>query len=520
MPTAERRNAILIAVTGFVCLGLVSLSLLALSSLLGQVSLTALTNPAQWLRELEPETAFEILSNCAELLAGVLAIAITVAAIVVELAATRYSHRITKLFISEPLNVAAMSLFLITTLLCVWMAATVAEPGSAAILPNAGFGITLILVTFSLLVLLPYFYFVFSFISPLSIIQKLGIMAHRTYRSDPNRSLGSAHAKGLETIDEIQDIARSAAEQGDTRIAMAAIDTLAELTLDYSAEKARLSSAWLDIDDEVTHDPDFVSLAPSAWNEIRESQLWFEVKIMRQYLALMNQTIVESRDVANMIAMKSRQIGVAAIDSNPALLILIVRCFNSYLRATIRAADWRTAYFVMNEMRLLALELQKKKFSKEVSEIVEHFRYYATFAYSLGDSFLLEVAAHDIVTLIEDAATKDSPIVEDLLSKLLELDQEIREGSDEASLLSVRRAQLQLATFFMSREDETHARRIIDDMKDESLERLEHVRKALMNEERTQYWEFTDRGVNFSYLAPERRPHLDTLFGWLPQNNR
>jgi hypothetical protein len=255
-------------------------------------------------------------------------------------------------------------------------------------------------------------------------------------------------------------------------------------------------------------------------DEIRESQLWFEVKIMRQYLALMNQTVVESRDVANMIAMKSRRIGIAAIDSNPALLTLIVRCFNSYLRATIRAADWRTAYFVMNEMRLLSLELLKQKSFKEVSEIVEHFRYYATFAYGLGDSFLLEVAAYDTVTLIEEAANQNSPIIDNLLSKLLELDQEIRADSHEASLLSVRRAQLQLATFFMSRKDETRARRIIDDMKDESLERLEHVREALMNEERTQYWEFTDRGVNFSYLAPERRPHLDTLFEWLPQNNR
>ena len=40
-----------------------------------------------------------------------------------------------------------------------------------------------------------------------------------------------------------------------------------------------------------------------------------------------------------------------------------------------------------------------------------------------------------------------------------------------------------------------------------------------MTEERSQYWEFTDRGVNFSYLEPARRQYLDTLFEWLEQRN-
>ena len=519
MQTAERRNAILIAIAGFAILGLVSLGVLTLASLLGQVGMESVTNPARWLGGLDSEKAFDILSNSAELLAGVLAIAITVVAIVVELAATRYSHRITKLFISEPVNIAVMCLFLITTLLCVWMAATITEPGTSAILPNAGFGIAMLLVTISLLLLLPYFYFVFSFISPLTIIQKLGTMAHRNYRVSANASPEKIHARALETIDEIQDIARSAAEQGDTRIAMAAIDTFAELALDYTAEKDSLPETWLEIDNEIIQDPDFVSLGKTALQEVRDSRLWYEVKIMRQYLDLMNQTIMESRDIANLIAIRSRQIGIAAERSNPALLALIIRCFNSYLRATIRASDWRTAYFVMNEMRLLALDLHNNGAYETVAEIVEHFRYYASFAFSVGNSFLLEVAAYDIVTLIEEAATKDSPIIDDLLSKLLELDQEIREESDAASLISVRRAQLQLATFFLERGDEIRARRIVDDMRNESFARLETVREALMTEERTQYWEFTDRGVNFSYLAPARRQYLDILFNWLSQSN-
>ena len=519
MPTTERSNAILIALITFVVLSFASFGVLSLAALLGKVELTAITEPARWLSELKPDAAFEILSNAAELLAGVLAIAITVVAIVVELAATRYSHRITKLFISEPINIAAMSLFLLTTVLCVWMAATVTPPGSTAMLPNAGFGIAMVLVTLSLLLLLPYFYFVFSFISPLSIIQKLRTTAHRYYRNAGDASATRMQGKSLEAVDELQDIARSAADQGDTRIAMAAIDALAELILDYVREKSDLPEKWFVIDETIARDPDFVSLAPRALDEIRDTRLWFEVKIMRQYLALVNQTVPESRDVANLIAINSERIGVVAADLNPPLLNLVIRCFNSYLRTTIRAGDPRTGYYVMNQYRLLAEALLNRQASEAVTEIVDYFRYYATFAHGLGDSFLLEVAAHDIVTLIEEAVSRKSPIVDDLLDRLLELDQEIRHESHEASLLSVRRAQLQLATFFIEKQDDARARRIVEDMKDESLERLQGIREMLMTEQRSQYWEFTDRGVNFSYLKPARRAYLDTLFEWLAQND-
>ncbi|NND36267.1 MAG: DUF2254 domain-containing protein, partial [Gammaproteobacteria bacterium] len=486
---------------------------------LGNVEMTAVTDPARWLEQMQPEEAFEILSNAAELLAGVLAIAITVVAIVVELAATRYSHRITKLFISEPINIIVMSFFLLTTVQCVWLSATLSQPGSDALLPNAGFAIAMTMVTLSLLLLLPYFYFVFSFISPLSIVQKLRTAAHRIYRRAGTASAARVHAQTLEAIDEIQDIARSAAEQADTRIAMSAIDALADLLLNYVDDKSTLPDRWFEMDEVILHDPDFVSLGVSAKEEVRETRLWFEVKIMRQYLALMSQTVPESRDVANMIAINTQRLGIATAERDPALLELIIRCFNSYMRATIRAGDPRTAYYVMNEYRFLAEALLRMNSFDAVTQIVEYFRYYATFSHNLGESFLLEVAAHDIVRLIEEAVKLDAPIVDDLLGRLLELDQEIRSECSEASLLSVRRAQLQLATVFLEKGDEARARRIVDDMRNEDHERLQRVKAMLMSEQRPQYWEFTDRGVNFSYLKPARRPYLDTLFEWLRKQN-
>ena len=50
-----------------------------------------------------------MLANAAEVVAAVLAIAITVVAIVVELAANRYSHRITQLFVRNPVNLSVIA---------------------------------------------------------------------------------------------------------------------------------------------------------------------------------------------------------------------------------------------------------------------------------------------------------------------------------------------------------------------------------------------------------------------------
>ena len=82
-------------------------------------------------------------------------------------------------------------------------------------------------------------------------------------------------------------------------------------------------------------------------------------------------------------------------------------------------------------------------------------------------------------------------------------------------MLGVREAQVQVATLFIERNDEPRARRVAADLANERPERLQRIRAQLLGDERSQYWEFSPRGVNFSYLPPERRPHLATLFNWL-----
>ncbi len=86
--------------------------------------------------------------------------------------------------------------------------------------------------------------------------------------------------------------------------------------------------------------------------------------------------------------------------------------------------------------------------------------------------------------------------------------------SQEASLRGVRKAQTKLATFYLVAGDERSARRIFEDMRHEAPERLRSIRSELERVEEAEYWEVSDRGINFEWLEPERRAQLETFFGW------
>jgi len=514
-PSNLRQAAMREALIALLVLTGATFILLAASALLGGAGSTPVSHPLAWLTALDPATAADTLSSAAQIVAGVLGIAITVVAIVVQLAATRSGNQITDMFFREPINWVIMSLFVLTTLQCLWISVTFRDGNASAILPNAGFAITMALITISLLILLPYFQFLFAFLSPLYVIEQLRERANTAMRSAINGAAESSQRIVANRVDDLEDVARSAIEQSDRGIAIACVDALAELLDEYRSLRESLPANWFRLSAAIQRDPDFGALPPSSLAEIEHSRSWVEVKVLRQYFALMILSVPQARDVADLIAINTRRIGTGAAGTQPELVEQCIRCFNSYLLETIKAGDVRTGVYVLNQYRLFAEALLATGRMAAVREIAGFFQYYGVLAHNKNQSFILVVAAHDIVQLIEAATTIESPVVDDLLSRLLELDQDIKQDSQESSLLGVRKAQIQLATLFIERNEEARARRIAADLSVEPLERLERIRAQLLTEDRTQYWEFTPRGVNFAYLAPERRKHLATLFSWL-----
>lgn len=517
---SARRWSITGPTLAFVALTLSTLGLLTFSWLLQGSDLSILLTPSAWLRGLDQDMTVDTLANAADVVAAVLSIAITVVAIVVELAANRYSHRITWLFVREPINIGVMSLFVVTTLLCVWVAFTPGAPSSGALLPNAGFALTMTLVTLSLLVLLPYFAYVFGFLSPLSIIEKLRKSTVKYIKSSRGRSARAAQARAEKSIDELQDVARRATELSDSSVAMASIEALDQLIIEYQGLRGDLPEEWFRLHDSVAGDADFVALAEPVIEDIQKHRSWFEIKVMRQYLSLVNQSVPRSREIAYLVAIHTKRIATIAKGCNISLLDLCIRCFNSYLRTTINARDPRTCYYVLNQYRQLAEEMIYDGDARVVRQIAEHFQFYGLLGFKTGQPFLLEVAAYDLSQLIIKSLKEMSSMIDPLIDILLGLDQEVKSEPQEASLIGVRRAQIQIATLFAECGDDERTERICEDLKLECADRLWQIQRELMTEDRIQYWEFTDRGVNFSYLHKARRAFLPKVLYWLEQNKR
>lgn len=496
----------------FLGLTAVSVLVLVVSSMLNDSSLEVFTNPIAWLNSLDLSAALNTLGNAAEVVAAVLAIAVTVVAIVVELAATRFSHEITRLFLREPVNMAVLGFFVLTTVQCMWIGAVLESPGPDAWLPQAGFAVTLGMVTLCLLLLIPYIYFVFTFLSPISVIERICRDAYRMVVAVRPNNVDVQQHRVEESVDQLQDVARSAIQDGDRGIAMAAVDALAGFVSDYVEVRGRLPQEWFDITPSVAADADFIALAPESLAEVRAQGIWLERKVFRRYLSLMMQCAVQARDVANLIGINTQRIAVRFGLEHPRLLELCLQSFNSYLRATINEHDARTAYYLMNQYRIVAEYLLEGGRVQRTVEIANYLREYGQIGYGMGMTFLLETAAYNVKQLTEAAALANSPAVDPLLDCLLQLDQEIKEESQEESLLGVRRSQIQLATLFLARGDDARTDRIVRDLRGERLERLDRLRVLLEREDREEIWELVDWGVNFSYLAPERREHLGELF--------
>lgn len=460
--------------------------------------------------------ALSAMSNMPEVIAGVLGIAITVVAIIVELAANRYTPRVTDLFVRNPTNLAVLGFFVVTCLLCIWVGLT---GGQHTFVPKIGTVVTVSAITACLLFLLPYFVFVFNFLNPHNIIAYMGSSALRAIlrgQSDAVHRQQRAKHHAVSGIEQLADVALNAIEHKDKGICMHAVDTLGQLTRDYLSIKPRMPAAWFAMDESLAENPDFVSMQADVIKDIEKRQYWFEMKVLRQFQMLYGETLNRMRDINYLIAINTRKLAEQAIQHDQTQTAAVaVKFLNTYLRATINGRDVRTAYNVLNQYRLFAEFALKAGQHGEVIETAQRFKYYGQLGFGSGIPFVLETAAYDLCRLNELAFDLDAPCRDELLAIFLEVDKEAEEGHElEASLRGVRKAQIKLATYYLTKGETVAAKKIFEDMKNEVPGRLASIRREFESIESPDFWEISDRGVNFDYLEPDRRAELETFYSW------
>ncbi len=515
----ETRNAAVVWLLPFGVLTSVSLAIL-----IGGYRWDAARQPGApglwWLlTHLAGTDASGVLGNVGQVVTQILGVAISVVAIIVELAANRYTHRITGLFFRAPVNFVVMGLFVVAGVNGLWISLMFRD----SFVPLAGALVTMGLTSVCLLILLPYFAYVFEFLNPMHIVARIQAEALDAVTTLPRDSVRSAaqangHQHGAaDGTEQLADVALNAMVNHDGSIAMAAVGALGELSLDYLGIKPALAPPWFQVTHAVSQNPDFVSMSPEVRDELGRERVWFEFKILRQYQAIYQSALGQSREICYLVAIHTRELAERALaEGDTRVVDLCVKFFNTYLRATVNARDVRTGYNVFNQYRLLAEATLGHPTGHFAVTIARHMKYYGQLALRADLGFVLETAAYDLCALNELAFDRNVPERGELLKVFLQVDDGGDGTAREASpsLRGVRKAQVKLATYYILHGDLPAAREVYRDLRDENPVRLASIRDELLAVTSPYFWEITDRGVNFDYIPPDRKAKLLEFFQW------
>lgn len=465
------------------------------------------------------EDSRQILGGMGEVITAILGIVITVASIIVQLAATRYTPRITEMFFKDKTNLMVIAFFIMSAVFCLLVNFSIRGDAAVSFIPVAGSLVVVVLMTVSLILIAPYFIYVFYFLEPENIVRGIERAASSLAVTRPaSMDVETMQVQVVRSIEQLADIAVNAVAQKDKGIATSAIDALRDLLREYHAHDQQLPEDWFHISGVLRNNTDFISMHREILDEISEKHIWLDYKVLRQYQMIYNESLNRMRDINYIVAIDTRTLGEDAIAKNHQEdLKLVLKFFNTYLRATLNARDVRTAYNVLHQYRLLAEAVLRAGMDDYLLEIAGYFRYYGQVAFGMNIAFITETVAYDLTSLCELAFSAGAPIGDKLLDVLLEVDKEAEGEAQEKSLRGVRKAQIKMATYFLLHEDYERAHRIYLDMQHEPIERIRSIRAELMSVESKDFWEVIDRGENFDYLHPDRRAMLPEFFSRFPQ---
>ncbi|MFN0246164.1 MAG: DUF2254 family protein [Kofleriaceae bacterium] len=473
------------------------------------------------LLEFEPTLISDALPGLAGLTAAMLGIVITVVSLLVQLTSDRYTG-VARMFLRDRTNVAVMSFYVVTCVVGVFLSLSL----HADFVPRATVVAMMIATGGGIVIMLPYFAYVFRFLEPVNLIARIQAEAAVDLReastSRHGKELNAGQVHSITALEELTDITSNSISGKDKIIASRAVDAIKDFVVDYLDIKHRVQPSWHHINEGIAGNPDFVAMDPESLRDLEAEKTWLEWKALRQYLGIYAEAQNDMPDINYLIAIDTRYIGEAALAKNDNdVLDLAFRFMNSYLRAALNARAVRTAYNVMNQYRLMVESMVRGGASDMAITGVRHMIYYGRTSYDMQLGFVTETVAWDVAALCEYAHTQAGKSVpadldDKMLAMFLELDQPLRVKRQESGLQGIRKAQIKLACYYLSVGAVERARKIAKDMEGEDRERLWTIREQLVKVESKEFWEIIDRGRNFEFMPANQREQMDRFYDLLP----
>lgn len=426
-----------------------------------------------------------------------IAMLLTFVSLAVPLTANLYTPKLIGLFIRDPIN-----LFVICTAVVLaahnLLAVSISFDKWTAQLP---FAVAVLGAVVGWLLVLPYYFYVVSFIDPHTIIHRV----HRSLIHELNvattgrRSVANSQQAVDQCIHGLGSVLLRAADRADRDVTLDAVRThLMELGR-VRQIKPRLPPAFLRVDNDL-----LAGMADDAAEILNEKGIWVEHRIAHQLVLAFHCVLAKMPDGVSAMAQAVTNVAhQEAQAANTEVFLLLVRTLNSFLRAAIKKRDNASVCDVVHSYKALAHKLLDGH-AQLVPALGEHLRYYADYARVQGLPFIYERMSYELCELVEMADLHGHDAATALLDYVLNM-------ADVASYPGLVKSRAVLGAYFSLQGRTGPFELVMHSLQTVPPALLVQARADILAVSERLFWEVNHHGVNFDYVEPERRARVAAL---------
>lgn len=425
---------------------------------------------------------------------NILATMLTFIALAIPITANLYTPKLVEFFVRDRINLAVLCSFAILSAHAIF-SLTLSFDRYAGTIP---FWVASAGAIVGWLVLIPYYFYVLTFLHPAkiielverSIVQELRRLARRRAEDRKSQSTLSWRIQHLGTV------LLKAVDRGDRDVAVEAVRAHMRLLPAVRALKPGLAPKFLEVDDQV-----LPGMSTAALGIVNERRIWIEHRILTQLIFAFQGALGKMPDGVSSLADTIKD---AAEDEarrgEPYVLDLLIRVLNTFVREAIKKKDIYSIYNVFYNYKSLARRLMSCA-PDRLPEIARHLRYYSTYARENGMPFAYELAGYELAELAEHAFEAKLPQAQDLVEALLSL-----EGLNTSVRLV--KSRLLLAGYLQERGREEELKKLRASFTSASSAVVDAAKRELLGKQERVFWEVTDRGTNLDYVEDGRKARI------------
>jgi hypothetical protein len=348
-----------------------------------------------------PAMARAVASPFARAYNNILALLLTFISLAIPLTANLYTPKLIEIFIRDRLNIivlssfallAAHSLFAIALSFDVWT-------------PQLPFWIDGVGATIGWLILMPYYFYVLSFIDPLTIIKRVhhSLMEELEDVARSKYPTKQAQERVNQKIINLGSVLQRSVDRADRDVTFDAIKShMLELTR-IRGIKPRLPDEFFKVTSGV-----LVGMSSDATDLLSRERIWMEHRVVSQLILCFKIALNKMPEGVSALvhAIKNAAHEEAMLGNLP-VYRLLVRVFNTFLREAIKKKENAPVYYVVYNYKTLIRRLLNDC-PERVTELVGHLRYYAEFARQQGLSPTYDLISYELAGLTELAYEYDA----------------------------------------------------------------------------------------------------------------